>query len=128
MEKRIMLVEDDKYIALALKIRLKAEGFQVSVVDDKATALQEVETCPPDIALVDYNLPDGNGFEVLQHFADSPVTASVFTIIMTASKLPALREQAMSLGAVEFFEKPFKSADLIACIEKLQPDRSSRCA
>lgn len=119
MGKRIMLVEDDKYIALALKIRLQAEGFSVAVANDKATALSEADGEPPEIALVDYNLPDGTGFDVIAHFCSNPRTASVVNILMTASKQAGLREKALQIGAVQYLEKPFKSSDLIACIDAL---------
>lgn len=119
MGKRILLVEDDKYIALALKIRLQAEGFQVSVVNDKATAFLEAGQQPPDIALIDFNLPDGTGFEVMGGFISDERTSSVMNIIMTASKQPGLRGQAMTAGAIDYFEKPFKSAELISCIQSL---------
>lgn len=114
-----MLVEDDKYIALALKIRLQAEGFEVAVANDKATALREAGQLPPDIALIDFNLPDGTGFEVMGHFESDERTSSVLKIIMTASKQPGLRLEAMSAGAIDYFEKPFKSAELIASIQLL---------
>ena len=119
MGKRILLVEDDKYIALALKIRLQAEGFQVAVVNDKAAAFREAGQQLPDIALIDFNLPDGTGFEVMGEFSSNERTASVMNIIMTASKQPGLRIEAMTAGAIDYFEKPFKSAELIACIQML---------
>jgi len=119
MGKRILLVEDDKYIALALKIRLQAEGFEISVANDKAAALREASQQPPDIALIDFNLPDGTGFEVMGGFSSDERTSSVMNIIMTASKQPGLRVDAMTAGAIEYFEKPFKSAELIACIKVL---------
>lgn len=119
MEKRILLVEDDRYIALALKIRLQAEGFDVAVANDKAAAVREASHLPPDIALIDFNLPDGTGFEVMGHFDGNAHTSSILKIIMTASKQPGLRLEAMTAGAVDYFEKPFKSADLIASIHRL---------
>jgi len=122
MGKRILLVEDDKYIALALKIRLQAEGYQVAVVNDKAAAFHEAGQQLPDIALIDFNLPDGTGFEVMGEFTGNSRTASVMNIIMTASKQPGLRNKAISAGAIDYFEKPFKSADLIACIQSLASD------
>ena len=114
--KNILLIEDDRYIALALKIRLQAEGYEVTVVYDCAAALQSVSENVPDVALIDCNLPDGNGIEVMQRFAAGSETSPIAPIIMTASNAPGLRDKAMSAGAFSYFQKPFNSADLVAAI------------
>ncbi|ASJ75003.1 response regulator [Granulosicoccus antarcticus] len=119
MLNRILLVEDDMYIALALKIRLKAEGYEVNVAHDRGEACRVARENPPDLALIDYNLPDGTGFEVMGHFSEDVRTASIKKIIMTASKQPGLRESAIAAGALELFEKPFKSIELIDYIQKV---------
>ncbi len=107
------------YIALALKIRLQAEGYDVSVVHGTVEACRVARENPPDLALIDYNLPDGTGFEVMAQFSADERTASIDKIIMTASKKSDLRDQALAAGALELFEKPFKSIDLIEFIQKL---------
>lgn len=117
---KILLVEDDRYIALALKIRLQSEGFDVNVAGGCKAALSSAFSCRPDIAVLDYNLPDGNGLELMQIFAQEFRQAPVESIMMSASKQPGLCEQAMNLGAIGFFEKPFRSADLIESIAKIQ--------
>ena len=101
MHKRILLVEDDMYIALALKIRLQAEGYDVSVVHGTVEACRVARENPPDLALIDYNLPDGTGFEVMAQFSADERTASIDNIIMTASKKSDLRDQALAAGALE---------------------------
>ena len=116
---KILLVEDDKYIALALKIRLQAEGFDVHVVSGCEAAIQSAYECQPDIAVVDFNLPDGNGLELLQHFSKEFEQRPIASIMMTASKKDGLREQALSQGVHAYFEKPFKSADLIDAIKSI---------
>ncbi len=115
--KNILLIEDDKYIALALKIRLQAEGYEVTVVYDCATALQSANENVPDVALIDCNLPDGNGIEVMRCFATQSETSTIAPIIMTASNKPGLRDEAMAAGAFSYFQKPFNSTDLIAAIK-----------
>lgn len=114
--KNILLIEDDKYIALALKIRLQAEGYEVTVVHDCAAALRSVSEIVPDVALIDCNLPDGNGIEVMQCFAAQSETSTIAPIIMTASNKRGLRDKAMAAGAFSYFQKPFNSTDLVAAI------------
>jgi len=124
---KILLVEDDRYIALALKIRLQSEGFDVKVVGGCKAALSSAFSCRPDIAVLDYNLPDGNGLELMQIFAQEFQQTPVESIMMSASRMPGLCEQAIELGASEFFEKPFRSADLIESIAKIQSNDEPRC-
>lgn len=107
------------YIALALKIRLQAEGYEVSVVHGTVEAFRVARENPPDLALIDYNLPDGTGFEVMGQFSADERTASIDKVIMTASKKSGLRDQAIAAGALELFEKPFKSIELIDFIQEL---------
>jgi DNA-binding response OmpR family regulator len=119
MSKRILLVEDDRHIALALKIRLQAEGYDVGVVHGSEDAWSCASERPPDVALIDYNLPDGTGFDLIQRFSENTDTCLVRSIVMTASKQSGLRDKALAVGAIEYFEKPFKSTDLIAFIRSL---------
>ena len=107
MHKRILLVEDDMYIALALKIRLQAEGYDVSVVHGTVEAYRVARDNPPDLG----------------QFSADERTASIDKVIMTASKKVDLRDQAIAAGALELFEKPFKSIDLIVFIQTLSDCR-----
>ena len=112
----ILIVEDDKFIALALKIRLQAEKYQVTVANSCKEAWEVVGECVPDIALVDFNLPDGNGIDFISSLMKNPRSSSVSAIVMTASKKSGLSQKAMAQGAVGYFEKPFKSEEFLAAI------------
>lgn len=112
----ILLVEDDRNIALALQIRLRAAGYRVVLGANVAQAKAHVETRVPDVAILDINLPDGNGIELMQDFAVMASTASITTIIMTASRKPGLREHAFAMGACAFLDKPFSSTALLEAV------------
>jgi len=123
--KKILLIEDDKLIALALKIRLQAEGYAVTVAYDCESALQAVDTQLPDVALIDCNLPDGNGIDVMKQFSQGSQTSEISSIIMTASNKKGLQDKAMAAGAFDYFQKPFNSSALIesirhACVQGVQ--------
>lgn len=115
-ELNVLIVEDDRYLALALKVRLLAAGFGVRIAETAAKALEAAASEPPDIALLDYNLPDGNGVELMQLLSEDEGTAAVRTIMMTASEQTGLKEDALRLGAVDFFKKPFASNELVDSI------------
>ncbi len=113
----ILLVEDDRHIALAFQIRLRAGGFKVRLAATVAEAIEAAECAMPDVALLDINLPDGDGIELMQHLLSLEEGSNIRCIIMTASRKPGLREYALAMGARAFLEKPFSSGALIEIIE-----------
>ena len=112
----ILLVEDDRHIALALQIRLSAAGYTVNLAANVAEALAIVDDSVPDVAVLDINLPDGNGIELMQTFATLEHAKCISIIIMTASRTPGLREHALALGACAFLDKPFSSGALLEAV------------
>lgn len=112
---RILLVEDDKAIAQALKVRLLHEGYEVFIAQDAVSAISVAREALPDVALLDINMPGGNGFDVARRI--DRTIGGVGKIFMTASKEPGLRQQALDVGAVAFVEKPFTAEDLKTAIE-----------
>jgi DNA-binding response OmpR family regulator len=113
----ILLVEDDKKIALAMATRLKSSGFAVVTAHDVPTALMLARKHDPDLALLDIGLPGGDGFRVAECLRDQVSTRRVPVVFVTASKKDGLRQQAVKAGASGFLEKPFKASALLAAID-----------
>jgi DNA-binding response OmpR family regulator len=113
---RILIVEDDRKIALALALRLRAAGQDVLSAYDALTGLDSTLKHQPDLVLLDIGLPAGSGLlvaEMIQTLAPrhTPI------IFLTASRQPGLREKALALGAAGFLEKPFEADELMAAIQ-----------
>lgn len=110
----VLLVEDDKDIARALRLRIAAHGYAVSVAHDAATALMVARKTSPDLIVLDISMPGGDGFVVAERmemaFGRLPM------IFITANSHPDLRAKAVAVGAVGFFEKPLQTDELIASI------------
>jgi CheY-like chemotaxis protein len=115
--KKVMIAEDDKNIAAALEIRLKAAGYEVQMVPDGFRCYSRAVTQQPDLILMDIFMPIGSGLEVAQELERTGL-ADIPIIFMTASKEKNLREKAKKLGAVGFFEKPFDPEKLLAAISR----------
>lgn len=112
------MVEDDSSIALAYKIRLSASGYKVLLANDVTSALAIAEKHTPTVSLLDMNLPDGNGLDLMEALlARVPPLSTVF-VIMSASYDAKLRQDAVARGAVAFLEKPFSSRELFNLLEK----------
>src|SRR5260221_7942696 len=114
---KILIVEDDSKIAMALALRLKAAGYETLLSFDALLGLSTAVRTPPDLVLLDLSMPAGNGLglaEKLQKLLPQPPPI----IFLTASKQPALRQKAQDLGAAAFFEKPYEAEELMAAIDK----------
>lgn len=109
----ILLVEDDQSISLALQIRLKAVGYHVILAAGFEQAIDLFMANNVDLAIIDVNLPDGNGIDLLVRLKELKPREAIPTIIMTASNAQGIGEKAISKGAVHFLSKPFRSAELI---------------
>jgi DNA-binding response OmpR family regulator len=114
--KKILIVEDDQNIAKALAIRLKAQGYEVTIAPDALSGVEAAVKTVPDLALLDISMPAGDGFTVAERIQKLVPTETPL-IFLTASRKPGLREKARELGAAAFFQKPFSAQDLLAAIQ-----------
>jgi DNA-binding response OmpR family regulator len=114
--KTILLVEDDRRIAMAMTVRLKSSGFAVITAHDVPNALMMARKHSPDLALLDIGLPGGNGFHVADGLRQV-CSRHVPVVFITASKKDGLREEAKRLGATALLEKPFKASQLLETID-----------
>lgn len=112
----ILLVEDDTSIAENLTLFLRGEGFSVTAVDGQRAALERLEACRFDLALVDISLADGNGFAVcaaVKANTDTPV------IFLTASADEYSVVTGLDMGADDYISKPFRPRELVSRIRSV---------
>jgi DNA-binding response OmpR family regulator len=124
--KKILVIEDDRKIALALAVRLKARGYQVLVAGDALAGVGMAFKHEPDLVILDIAMPAGDGFSVAERIQGHATTVGTPTIIITAGRVPAWREKARELGAVAYFEKPFRASDLLAAVEQALGETTAR--
>jgi DNA-binding NtrC family response regulator len=107
--RRVLVVDDERLVRWSVTERLRADGLEVMQAGSVAEALALAED-PPDAALLDYQLPDGDGLSVLARLhqldADLPV------IMLTAHKDVATIVAAMRAGASDYITKPFDVNDV----------------
>jgi two-component system response regulator RegX3 len=110
---RILFVEDEPSIADPFSKALTRAGFEPIVAVSGSAALSLAERTPPDLVLLDLNLPDLNGFDVcreLRRRADTPI------VMLTARGTEADRIVGLELGADDYVVKPFSADEVIARI------------
>jgi DNA-binding response OmpR family regulator len=123
---KILVVEDDKKIALALSLRLKAKGHEVLVAYDALAGLTQATQKKPELVLLDIGMPAGGGFTLAERMQHLTSTIGIPFIFLTASKDPASRARATELGAAAYFEKPYDPEQLLMTIDKVLATGNTR--
>ena len=122
MNKKILLVEDEKNIILGVRTCLDAVGYQVEVVEDGAAAIELLRKEKPDLILLDLLMPKVDGFEVLAFLKKDETTSKIPVIVLTAKAEEEDRQRAMDLGAKDYMTKPFRPQELWDVLKKYLPE------
>jgi len=115
---RILLIEDDREIARALMLRLKAIGHDPFAMHEGGSGLSAAITTIPDIIILDLRLPDMDGFAVLQQLQLHDVARVIPVIVVSANVAERAKREAILLGAHAFIEKPYDFRKLVAAIDR----------
>ncbi|MDR7151946.1 two-component system catabolic regulation response regulator CreB [Hydrogenophaga palleronii] len=116
MRKRILLLEDEQAIADTLLYVLRSEGFEVRHARLVSEALQALHSEPPDLAILDVGVPDGNGFDVcraIRKTSDLPI------VFLTARNEEIDRILGLELGADDYVSKPFSPREVCARVRAI---------
>ena len=105
VKKKILLVEDDEALAAVYKSRLDIEGFDTKGVFNGEDALSAAMEFKPDLILLDAMMPKISGFDVLDILRNTPETADVRVIMLTALSQPKDKERAENLGVNDYLVK-----------------------
>jgi two-component system KDP operon response regulator KdpE len=113
---RVLVVDDDPQLARALRITLRAAGYEVIMAPDGRTALREAAAQHPDLVVLDLGLPDLDGTEVLRGLRPwftGPV------LVLSARADSQDKVGALDAGADDYVSKPFDMAELLARLRAL---------
>ena len=120
--RRVLLVEDDTLSALLFSEALRLQpGFELRVAGSAAEALAQVADWWPELMVIDGNLPDAKGHELLQRLRAVPGRAAVPAVMATADAMPADRDAALARGFVAHWPKPLDVRHLPAQLLALMP-------
>lgn len=115
--KRILVVEDEGSIALALEDDLRREGYQVEVSADGETASRRARSEQWDLILLDVMLPRKDGFEVCRELRQAGLKTPI--LLLTAKTHEAEKVMGLELGADDYVTKPYSARELRARIKAL---------
>jgi DNA-binding response OmpR family regulator len=105
IKKKILLVEDDIALSGVYKSRFEMEGFEIREVNNGEQALSAALEFKPDLILLDAMMPKISGFDVLDILRNTPETANIRIIMLTALSQPKDKQRAESLGVDDYLVK-----------------------
>ena len=115
----ILIVEDERNIALSLEFLMKQAGHTVRSVGDGQDALDAVAESLPDLILLDVNLPTLDGYAVCTALRADERTRNIRVLMLTARGREIEREKGLAAGADDYLTKPFSTRDLVQRVESL---------
>ena len=116
---RILIVDDEPNIVLALELLMKREGYVVQSVDDGQKAFDAVREFRPDLIILDIMMPKMDGYEVCQRIRADASLKDVSIIMLTAKGREVEREKGLALGADYYVTKPFSTREVMMTIKEV---------
>lgn len=113
-EKLVLIVDDDDKLVKMLQFLFVAKGFKVQSAENGIDALEKLKTNMPDVIILDIMMPEMDGREFLKEIKADALMKEVPVVVLTAIGFDGSKPQLLSLGAYAYFEKPFKSAELVS--------------
>jgi DNA-binding response OmpR family regulator len=116
MEKtKVVVVDDDPMIRFLVQEYLAAAGFEVQAFARGAEMLETLASSQPDLVILDLQMPEMNGLEVLEKIRSSPETSSVPVLMLSANTRDA--QGASAPTADQYLEKPFQMQDFLEAVQ-----------
>ncbi|HEU4385943.1 MAG TPA: response regulator [Anaeromyxobacteraceae bacterium] len=114
---KILVVDDDPAIRAVCAEILSNHGYEVHEASSCAEAVQAVRERRPDLLLVDVQLPDGDGFGLLESLAEERALDRFAAVFLSAMGQPADKVRGLRLGAADYLVKPFDAMELVARVD-----------
>jgi two-component system alkaline phosphatase synthesis response regulator PhoP len=119
MAKKILIVDDEPSIIVALQFLMEQNGYETLVAFSGEEAMEVVAHHRPDLILLDIMLPVVDGFEVCQRVREKADWKDIRIVLVTALDRESNVAKGLALGADAYVTKPFANADLIAKVKEL---------
>ena len=119
MPKKILVVDDKANIVLSLEFLMNKAGYDVRTASDGEEALAAIAADPPDLILLDVNIPTKNGFEVCEAIRARNEWSHIRIIMLTAHGRDIEREKGLALGADDYLTKPFAIQEVVSKVQEL---------
>lgn len=119
MTHRVLIVDDEPNIVLALEFLMQKEGYEVRTAEDGEIALQEMLSFKPDLLILDVMMPKIDGFEVCQRVRTEQANRNVIILMLTAKGREVESEKGLQMGADLYVTKPFSTRELVQKVKEI---------
>jgi two-component system phosphate regulon response regulator PhoB len=119
MERRVVIIEDERDVARLLEFNLRSAGFEVSSADTGALGLAAVLASKPDVVVLDLMLPDQSGYEVCKAIRADATVGDVGVLMLTARGEAEDRILGLEVGADDYVVKPFVVREVVLRVTAL---------
>ncbi len=113
---KILLIEDEPLIRDSLEDVLNLEGYSLATAQNGRAGIEAVQEALPDLIICDINMPEMDGYGVLESLRSNPRTREVPFVFLTARSGRADQRQGMEMGADDFLTKPFTVDELLRTV------------
>lgn len=114
--RKILIVDDDPNMQLALRIRLEANNYAVFSAGDGTAGIQQTRKHNPDLILLDLGLPAEDGFSVLERLRENKTMSSIPVIVVSGRDRIASCGRSLQAGAKAFLQKPVDNTRLLSLV------------
>jgi len=114
---KIYIIDDDPTTYDVLKDYLLLAGFEVETAEDGKAGLELILSAPPDLVLLDVEMPEMDGFQLLDSLRKTRAGRDIPVLYLTSLKRTNLKVKGLELGAEDYITKPFERAELFARIK-----------
>lgn len=122
MTYRVLYIEDNPDNLLLIQRAVEGRGYGFLQAEDGESGLRTALTCRPDVILLDINLPDIDGYEVVKRIRAHPALQRLPVIAITAKALPGDAERVLAAGCDVYMAKPIQVRELWAKLAALLPN------
>ncbi|NIM19978.1 MAG: response regulator [Candidatus Latescibacteria bacterium] len=106
MEKKILLVEDNPVNRRLAEFLLRSQGYQVRAAANAQEAFDNIKSEPPDLILMDVQLPGMDGLEATKKIKEEPASRDIPVVAVTSYAMKGDREKALAAGCSGYITKP----------------------
>ncbi len=119
MAAKILIADDEPFIARSLSYVLEKSGYEIYIARDGEEAVQRAVDVKPDLVFLDLMMPKKNGYEVCEELRNHPELQRIPIILITAKGQKADLERGLQAGANEYMTKPFSPTQVVARVKEV---------
>jgi two-component system phosphate regulon response regulator PhoB len=119
MDRRVVIIEDERDVARLLEFNLRSAGFEVASAANGTDGIAEVQKHRPDVVVLDLMLPDRSGYEVCKEIRADASVADVGVLMLTAKGEAEDRILGLEVGADDYVVKPFVVREVVLRVTAL---------